>query len=56
MTILCRAPVAVRDWSRMLKATFQIADRSFKGVISPEAFERYTDWKQMTPIPISELS
>ncbi len=42
---------------KTLKATFQIADRSFKGTISPQAFDRYTDWKQMmTPMPIPELS
>jgi hypothetical protein len=42
---------------KTLKAKFQIADRSFKGTISPEAFDRYADWKQtMTPMPIPEPS
>jgi hypothetical protein len=42
---------------KTLKATFRIADRTFKGTLSPEAFNRYTDWKQtMTPMPIPEPS
>lgn len=32
--------------SKALKAKFQIADRSFKGTISPESFARYEGWKQ----------